>query len=107
TVDSLERWGALARRTDIDLLLLIGDQIYEDAVSAERGSTWEERYRPRYRRFLGPHVVRDVLRRTPTLMALDDHEVKDDFGIVPVTPDVGEADNPRRIAALNAYRLFQ
>src|SRR4030095_2876430 len=70
-------------------------------------STGAKRSLSRYRPFLGPHVVRDVLRRTPTLMALDDHEVKDDFGIVPVTPEVDEASNPRRIAAIDAYRLFQ
>jgi PhoD-like phosphatase len=79
TVDwTLERWQALARRTDYELALLIGDQIYEDELE-HLGDTWFERYVNRYHQFWGYWPVREVLRRTPTYMIFDDHDVRDDW----------------------------
>jgi hypothetical protein len=112
TPESLGRWQALAARRDYDLLLLIGDQIYEDGIERMGGmsDTWREKYWNRYHQYWTPWPMRQVLRRTPTYMIFDDHEVKDDWGIV-VKNDRGivpEALEPgREDSALSAYRAFQ
>ena len=98
--ETLERWHALSRRTDYELALLIGDQIYEDEI-VPLGDTWFERYVGRYHQFFSYWPMREVMRRTPTYMIFDDHDVKDDWGITEVQ-DEGRVD-----AALDAYRRFQ
>jgi hypothetical protein len=99
---SLNRWQHLGNRDEPDLLLLMGDQIYEDGVE-RLGDDWFERYVAQYHRFWSPHAVRDVLRRVPTYMIFDDHEVRDDWGTVPFD----ESEQGREAGALRAYRLFQ
>ena len=47
--------------------------------------------------------MREVLRRTPTYMMLDDHEVADDWGVI--NNDAAWLERVDR--ALQAYRLFQ
>lgn len=98
---SLNRWHALAARDDIDLAFMIGDQIYGDGI--ERvfpGNSWPERYERRYAQLWNYQPVRDVMRTRPMYMALDDHEIVDDWGVVPV-------DAEREAAGLRAYRVFQ
>jgi PhoD-like phosphatase len=98
--EDLHRWEALALRQDYDLLLLIGDQIYEDYIWAN----WDQRYRSQYRQYWAYRPMRQVLRRTPTYMIFDDHEVKDDWGTnFPRT----QKDRDRERAALRAYEIFQ
>ena len=65
------------------------------------GDTWFERYVGRYHQFFSYWPMREVMRRTPTYMIFDDHDVKDDWGITEVQ-DEGRVD-----AALDAYRRFQ
>jgi PhoD-like phosphatase len=102
TAQSLERWAHLARRQDYDFMLLIGDQIYGDDIEKlSRGDDWFERYENRYHQLWSYWPIREVMRRTPTLMIFDDHEIVDDFGTVPI--ESGE----RLAAGLRAYRLFQ
>jgi hypothetical protein len=96
----LNRWKELALRHDYDLMLLIGDQIYEDRIEA-LGKSWFECYANRYQQFWTYWPMREVLRRTPTYMIFDDHEVKDDWGTVPI------AEPGREYEALRAYRSFQ
>lgn len=98
--ETLERWHALSRRTDYELALLIGDQIYEDEIMP-LGDTWFERYVGRYHQFFSYWPVREVMRRTPMYMIFDDHDVKDDWGITEVH------EQGRVEAALDAYRRFQ
>ena len=97
----MERWRALAGRDDYDLLLLTGDQIYEYGIERKwPAASWFERYYRRYHQLRVYRLMRQILRRTPTYMILDDHEVMDDYG-----SSVGDQD---RIAdALRAYRIFQ
>jgi len=98
---ALNRWQALAARDDIDLAFMIGDQIYGDGI--ERifaGSSWPERYERRYQQLWTYQPVRDVFRTRPIYMALDDHEVVDDWGVVPV-------DAEREAAGVRGYRVFQ
>ncbi len=76
---SLERWETLANRRDYDLMLLIGDQIYEDGLEPKNGN-WFESYKRRYHQYWQDKPMREVLRRTPTYMVWDDHEIRDDWG---------------------------
>lgn len=99
---SLNRWQALAARNDIDLAFLIGDQIYGDGIENIFFDTddWNERYARRYNQLWAYQPVRRVLRSRPMYMALDDHEVVDDWGTEKV-------DAVREAAGLGAYRVFQ
>jgi hypothetical protein len=102
TPTALNRWQALAARSDIDLAFLIGDQIYGDGIERIFAGTpdWYERYARRYSQLWAYQPVRRVLRSRPTIMALDDHEVVDDWGTEKVEPE-------REAAGLRAYRVFQ
>jgi phosphodiesterase/alkaline phosphatase D-like protein len=100
--DVYNRWKVLVNYTEItpiDMLLLIGDQIYGDDL--ERESTWLDAYSNAYRLFWHNENMRNVLRRIPTYMIFDDHDVHDDWGTV-------DFNDPTRInEALRAYRIFQ
>jgi PhoD-like phosphatase len=99
--NSLNRWQALAARNDIDMALLIGDQIYGDNIERYFPSqSWEERYKRRYNQLWNYQPVREVFRSRPMYMILDDHELTDDWGVVPIDPD-------REVAALKNYNIFQ
>ena len=99
---ALNRWQALAARTDIDLAFLIGDQIYGDGIEKMFFDTddWNERYARRYNQLWAYQPVRRVLRSRPMYMTLDDHEVVDDWGTEKVEP-------VREAAGVLAYRVFQ
>ncbi|VAW70410.1 hypothetical protein MNBD_GAMMA10-2204 [hydrothermal vent metagenome] len=99
--NSFERWQHLARRSDYDFMLLIGDQIYGDNIeSLGSGNNWLERYENRYHQSWTYWPIREVMRRTPVYMILDDHEITDDFGTVPIDAD-------RIAAGMKMYHLFQ
>jgi hypothetical protein len=99
---ALNRWQTLAARSDIDLAFLIGDQIYGDGIEKIFIGTpdWYERYALRYNQLWAYQPVRQVLRSRPTYMALDDHEVVDDWGTVRV-------DAAQEAGGIRAYRVFQ
>ena len=97
--DDAERWTKLNEWAP-DALLLIGDQIYGDytppplapAAAATAIATgippsntpppigWSAYYDNVYRYHWSVPQVRDALRRQPTYMLIDDHEVADDWG---------------------------
>jgi PhoD-like phosphatase len=100
--NSLGRWRALARRDDIDLNFLIGDQIYGDGIETMFPSAdWDQRYALRYTQLWSYQPMRDALRSQPTYMVLDDHEITDDWG---VDQTIG---SDRIAAGLRAFRTFQ
>ena len=110
---NLGRWEALGARQDYDLMLLIGDQIYGDEVrSYWPNNKWFTRYVKRYDQLWTYRAMREVFRRTAIYMVMDDHDVKDDWGTVPVydnDDDEGKAFIAKRRleAGLAAYRVFQ
>ncbi len=107
---TIDRWEELALRGDYELLLLLGDQIYEDNIMYE-GSTWFDRYVSRYNAYWSLKCMRQVLRRVPTYMMLDDHEVMDDWGASLRATDPRSQDGRelrvRVSEALRAYSIFQ
>lgn len=113
----LNRWCELAERRDYDLMLLVGDQIYENGLAAE-GGRWLAPYVNRYQQYWTFWPMREALRRTPTYMVWDDHEIRDDWG-GPWLGGYGKPSDPeydylkkREIRdqfndAAQAYRVFQ
>ena len=101
--EALDRWEDLARRRDYDLMLLVGDQMYGDDIE-HLGNDWFERYANRYHQMWAYRPMCEVLRRTPTYMIFDDHEVADDWGS---DPDFSRLEPGREDRALDAYRAFQ
>lgn len=108
------------------LLLLVGDQVYADSVPpavrdviAERRDPgqppgWEvadfEEYTQLYRLSWSHPVVRWLLSTVPSMMILDDHDIRDDWNIS--RPWLEHMENhpwwPKRIiGALGAYWIYQ
>lgn len=61
----------------IDLLLMLGDQIYADAVPFLDTITTLTTYNQRYRDAFSQPSIRELMSRIPTYMTLDDHEIED------------------------------
>jgi choline dehydrogenase-like flavoprotein len=70
----------LGTRSHIDHVLLVGDQIYADAMaSVESVRGTKARFVDAHREaWTAPHQ-RDLMRRIPTYMAVDDHEFTDNY----------------------------
>jgi cholesterol oxidase len=82
--------GTLAKRLGAtDLALFVGDQIYSDATAGLLDATRrDERYDQPYDSALRLPELRQVMRRVPTLMLLDDHEMVDNWE--PFAPAVAD-----------------
>jgi hypothetical protein len=81
---SYERLGARLAATDPkakpSFLLLLGDQIYSDATAGLLDPVREDdRFEKAYQDFYKASAVQNVLRQLPTYMALDDHEIEDNW----------------------------
>ncbi len=97
----LGRWSQIAAMNDLDAVLLLGDQIYGDGIGRLfNAPTWLEKYRARYLQQWAYHPVREVLRSNSVYMAIDDHDIVDDFGAIELNPAL-------RNGALRAFDLFQ
>ncbi|RMH09605.1 MAG: alkaline phosphatase family protein [Nitrospirae bacterium] len=63
----------------VDILLMIGDQIYADDLGAIKMDETLEEFNARYRVVFSQPWIRDLMSRVPTYMTLDDHEVENDW----------------------------
>lgn len=64
----------------IERLLLVGDQIYADALAAaNQVEGTRQRFVDGYREAWSAPAQSDVMRRLPTYMAVDDHEFRDNY----------------------------
>lgn len=86
------------------LLLLLGDQIYSDATAGIFDPFFlDDRFRRPHDALFSRSGVRSVLKRVPTVMMLDDHEIRDNWEPI--------ADDPRPRESLKeglaAYKDFQ
>jgi cholesterol oxidase len=92
------------RQAHADLLLLLGDQIYSDPTAGLFDPKSKEGlfYHP-YQQWLHHTDVRSVLRRLPSYMMLDDHEIRDNW-----VKDSPEPDNDWRFGeGVKAYIRYQ
>ncbi len=98
-----QRLDRAAAGTKPGLALLMGDQIYADPTAGLFDPTdKDDRYIRSYHKWLRNHHVKMVLRRLPSCMMLDDHEIKNDW-------DSGEAGDHADFAVdgCAAYLNFQ
>jgi len=95
--------------TATDLFLMAGDQIYADVRANDR--TFAE-YCARYRQAFTQPNLRKVLARLPTYMAMDDHEIANNWSMDRLNdPSLSEeqraANQGRFLSAIEAYRCYQ
>lgn len=63
-------------------LMMVGDQIYADTLPKDLGisvADTENEFRERYMSAFGANNTRELLRKVPTYMILDDHEIEDNW----------------------------
>jgi cholesterol oxidase len=103
-------FGRLAALLDAEgagapsFLLLLGDQIYSDATAGLFDpSALDDRYVRPYEKLFANANVKSVMRRLPTYMMLDDHEIVDNWEPL---PDARRAD-PAMVAGRTGYLRFQ
>ncbi len=92
-----------------DLLLMVGDQIYADVAASDK--TFAQ-YCGNYQRSFTQPSLRSLMGRVPTYMALDDHEIADNWSMdrlsdPALTAEQISANKARLMAALQAFRCYQ
>lgn len=98
--------GGAAKAPAPQFMLLLGDQVYLDAlgnVFQAPGRSAEDTARRAYEAVWQLPALRDVTRRLPLYPMLDDHEIANDWQPPPAGQPVPAADR----AALLAYDRFQ
>jgi len=89
-------------------VVLTGDQVYVDPTAGLYDpSSADGRYSRPYEVWLRQDPVRDVLRRVPSFMLLDDHEIEDNWEPLPgETPQ--QKINAKSVASgVEAYKQYQ
>ncbi|MDP9631042.1 UNVERIFIED_ORG: choline dehydrogenase-like flavoprotein [Ensifer adhaerens] len=86
--------------------LFVGDQVYVDPTAGLYDPTRrDDRYRLPYEAWLNQQSVRNVLRKIPSFMLLDDHEIDDNWE--PIS-DPDDDDNAEKVTrGIEAYRKYQ
>ena len=94
-------------RSAVDMTLMVGDQIYADKlnrrVKGGLANTFEE-FQERYHTAFGSRRMRKLLRKVPTYMILDDHEIEDNWAQDRIKK--AESRNVFNLA-INAYMSYQ
>jgi len=109
---SLERMKTRCTASDApDAVLMVGDQIYADASAGLLDPTrLDDKYGKSYEAWLSTEPLREIMRRVPVHMTLDDHEIMDNWepGAGSSGPDssLEEARNQARVA-LREYWYYQ
>ncbi|MGO7956467.1 alkaline phosphatase D family protein [Rhizobium leguminosarum] len=86
--------------------LFVGDQVYVDPTAGLYDPAPEDdRYRLPYETWLREPSVRDVLRRIPSFMLLDDHEIDDNWE--PLSEPDLECNQEKLRAGKTAFRKYQ
>ena len=88
---------------NIDLLLMIGDQIYADDLAFLYPDESIEKYLERYQVAFSQPYIRRLMGSTPTYMTLDDHEIEDNWPQKSSERDM----MVKYPAAIHAYQTYQ
>jgi alkaline phosphatase D len=88
----------------IDQLIMMGDQIYADDLSALNPDKTVDQFYKRYREAFSQEYIRRLMSRTPTYMTLDDHEIEDNWPTKAVEKD-WKTLFPVAIHAYQSYQL--
>lgn len=103
-------WGDMARQ-DLDLVLFLGDYIYESSTPADsqvprrhEGKTCHslDDYRRRYAQYKRDPQLQAMHAQAPWILIWDDHEVQNDWA-GDVSQDLAPDFHQRRIVAAQAY----
>ncbi len=86
----------------IDLLLMVGDQIYADDLNVFGPDRSLDEFFSRYRKVFGQPHIRKLMGRVPTYMTLDDHEISNDW-----SQDQVKKNADLFAAAIHAYQCYQ
>jgi alkaline phosphatase D len=101
TFRSIREQIASGRQTD--LFLMLGDQIYADDMTSHFGSDDEaSEFHARYRAAFSTQHLRDLMATTPTYMAMDDHEIENNW-----TQDDYTNKHALFNVAMSAYAAYQ
>jgi len=91
------------KKRPVHQLLMIGDQIYADDLSALNPDKTVDQFYRRYRDAFGQKHLRRLMSRVPTYMTLDDHEIEDNW-----PAKASEADWKTLFpVAIHAYQAYQ
>jgi alkaline phosphatase D len=103
-------WGEMAGQ-DLDLLLFLGDYIYESATPADMKTQRRHQgglcrslddYRQRYAQYKSDPQLQAMHARAPWITIWDDHEIENDYA-GPVSQHLEADFDRRRAAAAQAY----
>lgn len=87
----------------VDQLIMMGDQIYADDLSALNPDKTVDQFYKRYRDAFSQKYIRQLMSRTPTYMTLDDHEIEDNW-----PSEAAEKDWKTLFpVAIHAYQSYQ
>ena len=90
--------------TNIHQLIMMGDQIYADDLSALNPDKTVEQFYRRYRDAFSQKHIRQLMSQVPTYMTLDDHEIEDNWPSKASEKD-WKTLFPSAIHAFQAYQL--
>jgi hypothetical protein len=104
---ALERFGDTPAQRP-RFAVFTGDQVYVDPTAGFYDpNAYDGRYDRPYEVWLRQHAVRSVLRRVPSYMLLDDHEIADNWEPLPAASPDFKTNDDERTDGLAAYRQFQ
>ncbi|MBV7333644.1 alkaline phosphatase family protein [Chloroflexi bacterium TSY] len=69
----------IENKESLDLMLMLGDQIYADDLLILAPDRWLDEYNARYRDVFSQPHIRRLMSQLPTYMMLDDHEIEDNW----------------------------
>ena len=90
---------------DVDVLLMVGDQIYADDLNFFFPDSKLDEFFARYQKAFSQKHIAKLMARVPTYMILDDHEIEDNW-----TQDrfyQSASDRQLYAAAMHAYQCYQ
>ena len=93
----------IKEKTQIDGLVMVGDQIYADDLNVIGADSDLDQYLERYRAVFGQPYLRRLMASVPTYMILDDHEIEDNW------PEHASDKDwlTKYPAAIHAYQIYQ
>lgn len=90
------------RENPLDLVIMVGDQIYADPLNFIGQSNDLEEFWEKYRKYFSQDNIRSLMSQVPTYMILDDHEIRNDWS----KDQIGKYGGLYQ-AAMQAYHSYQ
>ena len=91
------------RQLPLDMVLMIGDQVYADPLNVLRRYNTVEELFGVYRESFGQPHIRQLMSQVPTYMVLDDHEIRNDWS----KDQMRDGNQGFYMHAMRAYASYQ